>query len=48
MKMNITSAAGVISLLDEPEPQLKAFALEKLNNIVDVFWAEISENVEKM
>ncbi|XP_048744052.2 26S proteasome non-ATPase regulatory subunit 1-like [Ostrea edulis] len=48
MKMNITSAAGVISLLDEPEPQLKAFALEKLNNIVDVFWAEISENVDKI
>lgn len=46
--MNITSAAGVISMLDEPEPQLKAFALEKLNSIVDVFWAEISENVDKI
>ncbi|XP_060078648.1 26S proteasome non-ATPase regulatory subunit 1-like [Ylistrum balloti] len=48
MKMNITSAAGVISLLDEPEPQLKVFALEKLNKIVDVFWAEISEAVDKI
>ncbi|GFO48120.1 26S proteasome non-ATPase regulatory subunit 1 [Plakobranchus ocellatus] len=46
--MNITSAAGVISLLDEPEPQLKTFALNKLDNIVDVFWAEISENVDKI
>ncbi|XP_074657663.1 26S proteasome non-ATPase regulatory subunit 1-like [Tubulanus polymorphus] len=48
MKMNITSAAGVISLLDEEEPELKVFALEKLNNIVDVFWAEISEAVTKI
>ena len=27
---------------------LQVFALEKLNKIVDVFWAEISENVDKM
>lgn len=46
--MNITSAAGVISLLDETEPQLKVFALEKLNRIVNVFWAEISEAVDKI
>ena len=46
--MNITSAAGVISLLDEPEPQLKVFALEKLNRIVNVFWAEISEAIDKI
>lgn len=46
--MNITSAAGVIALLDEPEPQLKVFALEKLNKIVDVFWAEISEAIDKI
>ena len=41
-------AAGVLSLLDETEPQLKVFALEKLNKIVDVFWAEISEAIDKM
>lgn len=46
--MNITSAAGVISLLDEPEPQLKVFALEKLNRIVNTFWAEISEAIDKI
>lgn len=46
--MNITSAAGVLSLLDETEPQLKVFALEKLNKIVDVFWAEISEAIDKI
>ncbi|BFY99327.1 hypothetical protein BsWGS_02367 [Bradybaena similaris] len=46
--MTITSAAGVISLLDEPEPQLKTFALTRLDSIVDVFWAEISESVGKI
>ena len=46
MRMNITStAAGVIALLNEPEPEVKIFALNKLNIIVDVFWAEISEAV---
>lgn len=47
-KVQITSAAGVLSLLDEPEPQLKMFALEKLDKIVGVFWAEISESIEKI
>ena len=46
MRMNITStAAGVIALLNEPESEVKVFALNKLNTIVDVFWAEISEAV---
>ncbi|KAL4219945.1 26S proteasome non-ATPase regulatory subunit 1 [Mactra antiquata] len=48
MRTTITSAAGVLSLLDEPEPQLKVFALEKLNKIVDQFWAEISESIDKI
>lgn len=48
MKTHMTSASGVISLLDEPDEQLKVFALEKLNKIVDVFWAEIAEAVVKI
>ncbi|XP_045472348.1 26S proteasome non-ATPase regulatory subunit 1 [Harmonia axyridis] len=46
--MNITSAAGVISLLEEPRPELKVFALKKLDTIVDEFWPEISEAIEKI
>ncbi|KAL1494702.1 hypothetical protein ABEB36_010260 [Hypothenemus hampei] len=46
--MNITSAAGVISLLEEPKPELKIFALKKLDSIVDEFWPEISEAIEKI
>uniref|UniRef100_A0A8C8H7S2 26S proteasome non-ATPase regulatory subunit 1 n=1 Tax=Oncorhynchus tshawytscha TaxID=74940 RepID=A0A8C8H7S2_ONCTS len=41
-------SAGIISLLDEEEPQLKEFALHKLNSIVNDFWAEISGSVDKI
>lgn len=46
--MKITSAAGVISLLDEPASELKIFALRKLDAIVDEFWPEISEAIQKI
>lgn len=35
-------------LLDEEDPELKIFALKKLNVIVDEFWAEISDAIEKI
>jgi len=38
----MTSAAPVIALLDQEEDDLKIVALEKLNQIVDEFWAEIA------
>lgn len=41
-------AAGIIAILDEPMPELKVFALKKLDSIVDEFWPEISESIEKM
>ncbi|KAJ3088234.1 proteasome regulatory particle base subunit [Quaeritorhiza haematococci] len=44
----LTSAAGVISLLDESEEELKVYALKKLDAIVDQFWAEISDAVSKI
>nr|XP_022918961.1 26S proteasome non-ATPase regulatory subunit 1-like [Onthophagus taurus] len=46
--MNITSASGIISLLEEPRPELKVFALKRLNTIVDQFWPEISESIDKI
>ncbi|XP_014235515.1 26S proteasome non-ATPase regulatory subunit 1 [Trichogramma pretiosum] len=48
MTMNITSAGGIISLLEESEPELKVFALKKLDLIVNEFWPEISEAIEKI
>ncbi|RWS22446.1 26S proteasome non-ATPase regulatory subunit 1-like protein, partial [Leptotrombidium deliense] len=47
-KMMITSASGVISLLDEEKAELQSFALHKLDEIVDEFWAEISEVITKI
>lgn len=41
-------AAGVLSLLDETDPQLQTQALEILAGIVDEFWAEISDYIGQM
>ena len=41
-------SAGIISLLDEPTDEAKVFALQKLDLLVDNFWAEISEVINKM
>lgn len=48
MKNSIIFAAGIIALLDEPMPELKVFALKKLDSVVNEFWPEISESIEKM
>ena len=40
--------AGILSLLSEPEAQVKVFALNRLNQLVDDFWAEIAESVSDM
>ncbi|KAJ3041541.1 hypothetical protein HDV00_009016 [Rhizophlyctis rosea] len=44
----LTSAAGILSLLEEPHEELKVYALKKLDAIVDTFWAEISDEVSKI
>lgn len=44
----ITSAGGIIALLDEGPGELKTFALGKLNDVVDEFWPEISEVIDKI
>ena len=44
----ICFTAGILALLDEPEPELQIFALERLNEILDVFWPEIADSVQKM
>jgi len=44
----LASAAGILSLLDEEDFELKELALQRLNQIVDEFWAEISESIRKM
>jgi len=39
---------GIISLLDEPEQELKVYALKKLDSLVNQFWTEIADSVGKM
>ncbi|KAM0786612.1 hypothetical protein ACM66B_002066 [Microbotryomycetes sp. NB124-2] len=40
--------AGLLSLLDEPEPSLQAHALERINLLIDSFWAEVADEVVKI
>jgi len=43
-----SSAAGVLALLQEPDPIFKQYALKALNPLVPQFWAEISEHIAIM
>jgi 26S proteasome regulatory subunit N2 len=45
MHVNITSAAGIIALLEETDDRLIAYALKQLNSLVDMFWAEIADSI---
>jgi 26S proteasome regulatory subunit N2 len=46
----LSSASGIVSLLDEEDHELKEVALKRMEslNIVDEYWAEISESLQKM
>ncbi|CAF1200527.1 unnamed protein product [Rotaria sordida] len=48
MQLSITSAGGVLSLLDENTEKGPVYALHRLNAIVDVFWPEISDSISKV
>ncbi|KAL5725582.1 26S proteasome non-ATPase regulatory subunit 1 A [Ranunculus cassubicifolius] len=41
----VSSASGLLAMLNEPHPQLKLQALSHLNAFVDKFWHEISTSV---
>ncbi|RKP08547.1 armadillo-type protein [Thamnocephalis sphaerospora] len=44
----ITSAGGVLSLLDDSENELRVHALQKLNGLVGLFWSEIADHITKI
>ncbi|VEL30252.1 unnamed protein product, partial [Protopolystoma xenopodis] len=46
--MALTSAAGLVALLDDSPQEIKTFALKRLDELVDEFWAEISESLYKI
>ncbi|EMC94804.1 hypothetical protein BAUCODRAFT_36065 [Baudoinia panamericana UAMH 10762] len=41
----MTSAAGVVGFLSEPDPTLQAFALETLNEDIESVWTEVSGSI---
>lgn len=41
----VSSAGGLLAMLNESHPMLKLHALSNLNNLVDNFWPEISTSV---
>ena len=43
-----SSAGGIVALLSEPETELKVFALRKLDEIVNDFWAEIADSLQAL
>ena len=46
--MALASAEGLLAMLDESDSSLKAVALKKLEAVVDNFWPEIFDSIEKM
>jgi 26S proteasome regulatory subunit N2 len=44
----VSSAGGLLAMLNESHPLLKQHALYNLNNLVDQFWPEISTSVPIM
>ncbi|KAK4900683.1 proteasome regulatory particle base subunit [Elasticomyces elasticus] len=41
----LTSAAGVVGFLSEPDPAIQAFALERLNETIESVWTEVSGSI---
>lgn len=46
--VGLTSAAGLVGFLAEPDPVLQAFALERLNEEIDSVWTEVSGSIGQM
>ena len=48
MAAALTSVAGVTALLDEHDIKLQAYALQKLNTLVDRFWTELADSLTRL
>lgn len=45
---HLSSALGLLSLLDDPERELQQHALTQIDQCVDTFWPEIATNIPKI
>nr|CDI55816.1 probable RPN2-26S proteasome regulatory subunit [Melanopsichium pennsylvanicum 4] len=48
MVASVTSAAAIVALLDENEPELQSYALKRLDSLVHQFWPEIADAISKI
>ncbi|KAF2751752.1 26S proteasome regulatory complex, non-ATPase subcomplex, Rpn2/Psmd1 subunit [Sporormia fimetaria CBS 119925] len=46
--VGLTSAAGVVGFLSEPDPALQSFALRQLNDQIDLLWPEVAGSVSQI
>jgi 26S proteasome regulatory subunit N2 len=46
--VGLTSAAGLVGFLAEPDPRLRIYALRRLNDEVDLLWPEVADSVGQM
>ncbi|CAO2657655.1 Nn.00g037810.m01.CDS01 [Neocucurbitaria sp. VM-36] len=46
--VGLTSAAGVVGFLAEPDPALRSFALQRLNEDIDLLWPEVAGSVSQI
>lgn len=46
--VGLTSAAGLVGFLAEPDPALQSFALNRLNQDIDLLWPEVSASLGQM
>lgn len=46
--VGLISAAGLIGLLSEPDPELQVFALAQLDAQVNLLWTEIAGSISLM
>jgi 26S proteasome regulatory subunit N2 len=46
--VGLTSAAGLVGFLSEPDTDLKVFALKRLDQEIDLLWTEVAGSVGHM
>lgn len=46
--VGLTSAAGLVGFLQEPDAELRTFALQAINQDIDLLWPEVSEHISQI
>ena len=46
--MTLPFIAGLLSLLLDSDPEIQSYAIEELDKVVGLYWAEISDHVVEM